>query len=189
MSASLADLPSEVRSFEQQASHEDRKRIQAVLKNAPAPEQQAFDARYRELSHSVAQNSAATFNTNLASSMATHSRKGVLENLARWFFRLNAVRYILCGIDRGEDFAVVVPDLTSWLREWDLEGVRASPDLTRGQSVVDFEVTTRRRTDRLQHTSRFHSEVRWSHGRFSGAVESKLYKEFAWKDLPFLPRM
>jgi hypothetical protein len=26
-----------------------------------------------------------------------------------------------------------------------------------------------------------------SHGRFSGAVESKLFKEFAWKDLPFLP--
>ena len=187
LSDDLRGLPTDVRSFEQQATHDDRKRVQAVLAAAPQATKAAFEVRYRELCRSVACRSADQFNSHLTESLATHSRRSVLENLARWFFRLNAVRYVLCGIDRGEEFAVVVPDLTSWLRQWELESVQASPDLTRGQSVVDFHVATRHRTDRLQHSTAFHAEVRWSHGRFSGAVESKLYKEFAWKDLPFLP--
>jgi hypothetical protein len=189
LSEELRRLPADVRTFEAQATHDNRKRIQAVLKASPAATLAEFDRLYQELCRSVAERSADMFNRNLSGSLATSSRRSVFENLARWFFRLNAVRYVLCGIDHGEDFAVVVPDLTNWLREWALESVEASPDLTRGQSVVDFVVTARRKADRLELEAHFHSELRWSHGRFSGAVESKLYKEFPWKSLPFLARI
>ncbi len=187
MNGSLDDLPSDIQSFEQQASLSDRRRIQSVLRNIPKLMRETFDVCYVKLCHSVAQRSAKTFNDNLAHSMITRSRRGVLENLARWFFRLNAMQYVLCGIDRGENFVVVVPELTRWLREWELEGVQATPDLTRGQSVVDFKISCRRKVDKMIHEAPYHAEIRWSHGRFSGAVESKLYKEFAWRELPFFP--
>ncbi len=185
MSPELKDLPKDIRSFEEQAHRDDRKRIQKILKESSDRENKAFTKRYRELCHRVAEKSAELFNQNLAASLSTGARKAVLENLMRWFFRLNAVQYVLCGIDRKEEFALVVPDLTSWLRKWNLAEVVATPDLTRGQSVVDFEVIFRRKKDRSEHMAPFHAEIRWSHGRFSGAVESKLYKEFAWSELPF----
>jgi hypothetical protein len=186
MSPDLQYLPENIRSFEEEAHRDDRKRIQKILKESSARDKKAFTKRYRELCHRVAEKSADLFNQNLAASLSTGARKAVRENLIRWFFRLNAVQYVLCGIDRNEEFALVVPDLTSWLREWDLAQVVATPDITRGQSVVDFEVVCRRKKDRSEHRAPFHAEIRWSHGRFSGAVESKLYKEFAWSELPFL---
>ena len=186
MSPELQDLPEDIRSFEEQSGRYDRKRIQKILKESSDREKKAFTRRYRELCHRVAEKSADLFNQNLAASLSTGARKAVLENLMRWFFRLNAVQYVLCGIDRKNEFALVVPDLTSWLREWDLAEVVATPDITRGQSVVDFEVVCRRKKDRREHRAPYHAEIRWSHGRFSGAVESKLYKEFAWTELPFL---
>ena len=187
ISPELQDLPEDIRSFEEQASRDDRKRLQKILKQSSDHEKKAFTKRYRELCHRVAEKSAALFNQKLTASLSIGARKAVLENLARWFFRLNAVQYILCGIDRKDEFALSVPDLTSWLREWDLAEVVATPDLTRGQSVVDFEVVCRRKINRSEHRAPYHAEIRWSHGRFSGAVESKLYKDFAWRDLPFLP--
>lgn len=183
----LRGLPPDVAGFEERATREDRKRLQEIVGSASRDEKQAFADRYEALCHRVAQRSADLFNENLTASFGTPGRRAVQENLARWFFRLDAVQYVLCGIDRGEEFAVVIPDLTAWLREWDLPGVVATADSTRGQSVVDFRVTCRRKRDRSEHQIMYHAEIRWSHGRFSGAVESKLYKEFAWKDLVFLP--
>jgi hypothetical protein len=186
MSPELQYLPEDIRSFEEEAHRDDRKRIQKILKESSDSDKKAFTKRYRELCHRVAEKSADVFNQNLTASLSTGARKAVRENLMRWFFRLNAVQYVLCGIDRNEEFALVVPDLTSWLREWDLAEVVATPDITRGQSVVDFEVVCRRKKDRREHRVPYHAEIRWSHGRFSGAVESKLYKEFSWSELPFL---
>lgn len=116
LSDDLRGLPADVRSLEQQGTHADQKRIQAVLAAAPELTKAAFEARYRELCRSVAHRWADQFNSHVAESPATYSLRCLLENLARRFYRLNAVRCILCGIDRGEEFAVVVPDLTSWLR-------------------------------------------------------------------------
>jgi len=183
----LEEYPADVRLFEETASKADRKRIQLILRDSSAGERREFTRRYRELCHRVAEASAQIFNDHLSHSLSTGARRAVLENLARWFFRLDAVRYVLCGIDRGEEFALEVPELSSWFREWDLIAVEAAPDLTRGQSVVDFKVVCRQKADRHDHRIPYHAEIRWSHGRFSGAVESKLYKEFAWRDLPFFP--
>ncbi len=189
MSPELQSLPKDIRSFEEQASRDDRKRIQKFLKGCSDSERKEFTKRYLVLCHRVAEKSADLFNQNLEASLSTGARRAVLENLMRWFFRLNAVRYVLCGIDRKEEFALNVPELTSWMREWDLVEVVAKPDLTRGQSVVNFDVICRRKNDRHEHRAPYHAEIRWSHGRFSGAVESKLYKEFAWRDIPFLPEL
>jgi hypothetical protein len=186
MRSELQDLSQDVRTFEKQASRADRKRIQKILKECSPEEKSEFTRRYRKLCHGVAESSAAIFNENLSTSLASRARRAVLEDLSRWFFRLDAVPYILCGIDDKEDFSLRVPDLTSWFREWEFADVVASPDLNRGQSVVDFIMTCRKKDDLSEQRIAYHAEIRWSHGRFSGSPESKLYKEFAWRDLPFL---
>jgi hypothetical protein len=82
------------------------------------------------------------------------------------------------------EFAVKIPDLTAWLQDWGFEQIDASPDLGRGQSVVDFAITCRRKDGTDSYLARFHTEVRYSHGKFS-SVEAKTYKEFNWVSLPF----
>lgn len=183
----LQYLPKDVQSFEETASRADRKKIQKILKESTKQENEEFTDRYLGLCHRVAETSAEMFNETLARSLKTGARRAVLENIARWFFRLNAVRYVLCGIDRKEEFALIVPELTSWFREWDLAEVIAKPDPTRGQSVVDFEVLCRKKDNRHEQRIPYHAEIRWSHGRFSGTPESKLYKDFPWRTLPFFP--
>ena len=100
------------------------------------------------------------------------------------FFRMNAVDYILCGIDERTEFAVQIPSLTAWLQQWQFNRITARPDLNRGQSVVDFEIECGRKARSENFTAHFHAEVRWSHGKFS-SVEGKLYREFEWNELPF----
>ena len=92
MSPELQGLPKDIRSFEEQASRDDRKRIQKILKGCTESERKEFTNRYLELCHRVAEKSADLFNQNLKASLSTGARRAVLENLMRWFFRLNAVR-------------------------------------------------------------------------------------------------
>jgi hypothetical protein len=37
-----------------------------------------------------------------------------------------------------------------------------------------------------KHRIPYHAEIRWSHDHFPGSPESKLYREFSWRVLPFL---
>lgn len=182
---SLSYLPAEVSSFEQQATREDRKRVQAVIKNYSNSESRQFKTNYLQMCHDVASKSADIFSENIEKSLKSSSRAAILENLSRWFFRIDAIRYILCGIDHGEDFSVLIPDITNWKNDWAIREIEVVPDLSRGQSVVDFSVVLTRKDSGQTSTTVFHSEIRWSHGRFCGNPEGKLYKEFSWGTLPF----
>ena len=59
------------------------------------------------------------------------------------FFRMNVVEYVLGGIDWRAEFAVVIPDLTTWLQTWQFERINAIPNLDKEQSIVDFEILCR----------------------------------------------
>jgi hypothetical protein len=182
--SSLSHLPARASDFESQAAGEDRERVQGVIKGLSDSMSRKFRTAYLQMCHEVASISVDIFNKNLARSLRSSSRSAVLENLARWFFRINAVRYILCGIDRGDDFSVMIPDITSFKKDWAIRNIVATPDLSRGQSVVDFSVALEDKRSGDRHSAEFHSEIRWSHGRFCGNPEGKLYKDFAWSSLP-----
>ena len=186
-SSSLEHLPDRVSEFEQKASREDRRAVQAAERTMRA-EGECQDL-YLAMCHNVAEVSARMFNQNLARSLGSPIRNTVLEHIAKWFLRLDAISYVLCGTDRGDDFAVEVPDLTSWKRQWQFGQIAAIADLTSGQSQVRFRVECRERGSSHSHQAEFHAEIRWSHGRFCGNPEGKLYKDFAWSTLPFLPRL
>jgi len=56
-------------------------------------------------------------------------------------------------------------------------------DLIRKQSVVNIDIDYRER-DGKSKKLKYHVEIRWSHGKFCGNPEAKLYKHFLWKDAP-----
>jgi hypothetical protein len=148
-----------------------------------------FRLRYNAMCQRVAQYSADAFNQNLAGALGTNLRSSTLENIVKQFFRIDVVPYLLTGLDHHRLFAVEIPALTSWKQDWKLAGVLAQPDLASGQSVVDIRVTVENKATHAKHSVKFHVEVRWSHGKFCGNPEGKLYKEFCWTDVPFLGRI
>jgi hypothetical protein len=107
---------------------------------------------------------------------------------------MDSTEYIFCGLDDGDPFAVIAPSLTDWKRNWELVSVIAVPDLQRGQSVVDFEIIAKRKSDRKQFELGFHAQIRWSHGKFAKHPEAKIYigtrsKPLKWQDVPFFARI
>ncbi len=175
------DLPLEYTEFERVASPKDRKRLQTQI-DSGVP---AFRQTYESMCHSVSKSSADLFNDIFARTFASAERIPMLDGLLEVFFRLDSVSYILTGIDGGIPFALSVPSITDWRRHWQVINVLGVPDSTSGQCVVVFEFTVEHRQTRKAYVLPFHVEVRWSHGKFCGNPEAKLYKNFLWTDAPF----
>ena len=134
------------------------------------------DARhlYHKLCKKVSQESADIFNNNL-------SQKDILSE---YLFRINSVSYILAGIDCKNQFAVEVPDSTTWKNNYRLEEVYAYP-VSAGQPEVGIRAKVCAINTKEYFNFDFSVEVRWSHGKFNGNPEAKLYKKFAYKDVPW----
>jgi len=177
----MAALPINVRDFENSKSKKSLKRRLATLTEDQAAK---FQDLYVKMSHQVARRSAEIFNLHLADSMARPTRNAVLEHIAKMFFRMDTVPYILAGVDEKAEFASGIPDIASWQKQWVFQEIEATPALTKSQPVVNFTLSYQNRITKVEYTSTFRAEVRWSHGKFS-SVEGKLYKDFAWPSLPF----
>jgi len=187
-SMQLSHFPNSIEEFERIASSTDRKTFQRIIKDYPEHKRKQFTRCYLDMCHTVASKSAEVFNTSISKSLQSKSKSTITENLMRWFFRLDSNSYLLCGIDGSNEFGVRIPSITQWKSDWTLDSITASPDLSRRQSVVDFELKFTNRSNHESSVARFHTELRWSHGRFCGSPEAKLYKEFYWRDLPiFIP--
>lgn len=182
----LDHLPSDVSEFERHIKRRQRKPMKNVIKQFSDTEKLAFKKLYLQMCHKVASVSAQIFNDNFQTSIHGRSRNAVLEQITRHFFRLDAVDYILGGIDKNKAFAVIVPELTRWKSEWNITDVVAEPELDREQSRVCFSVHYKNRTNGITGMAEFHTEIRWSHGKFQNNPEAKLYKNFAWEDVKFL---
>ena len=55
--------------------------------------------------------------------------------------------------------------------------------------MVTFKLRIDNKTTKETIIVNFHSEIRWSHRKFTGNPEAKLYKDFEWGLLPFLERI
>ena len=102
---------------------------------------------------------------------------------------METVSYVLAGMDHKNRMALRIPDLTSWKKDWELQAVTATPALDKGQSEVNIAFEFKNKSTKSQIELPFHIEIRWSHGKFCGNPESKLYKEFSWLDGPFFENL
>ena len=181
----LPFLPTDVRQYEGLAAR-DKKSFSEKVRRIGAPAiGDDFQEKYLALCHEVARQSAIRFNDAIADAAKRGILTHVHEHVVRTFFRIGESEYLLCGLDKGTEFAVLVPDLTSFKRRWSVDQVTAEPDLVREQSVVQFRLSVRDKEQRKEYTLGFRAEIRWSHGKFAGNPEAKLYKNFLWTDVPF----
>ena len=183
------EQPETVEMFLKSTTTKERK---ALVKNAnflDDENKRILKEAYLKMCHSVAEESSLRFNENLKAALCGRSSQRVRIELVKAFFRLGDSEYILAGIDRGEDTALIFPSITSFNSEYELINLIAEPDLIAGQAVVNFKVRIRDRKTKGLLELLFHVEIRWSHGKLCGNPEGKLYKDFAWRDLPFVKNL
>lgn len=185
----VLDLPDSIEKYHKVIRKPQRKRFQAAIKSLATADAVAFKNQYVSFCHEVAQKSADFFTRTLSQWLSGSLKNSVSENIIRNFFRLSDSEYVLCGLDGKVDFGVILPDITTWKRNWGLKQVIAQPGLSREQSVVNFEVVVEDKGKRKEYSLPFHAQVRWSRGKFGGNPEAKLYKDFVWTDVPFLPQI
>lgn len=172
---------SSVREFEENADKLKRKQIQDFLKQRTDIYEKFMDI-YVSLCHETAEKSAEIFNNNVSQTLKEHP-KTLWEAVAKVFLRLNGTSYLLVSLENSTVFLLKVPDLTTFLRQFEFAGIFAQADLARKQSVVDIEIRCKQKNGKTKEL-KYHVEIRWSHGKFCGNPEAKLYKHFPWKDAP-----
>ncbi|MCB2209553.1 hypothetical protein KQH62_01550 [bacterium] len=176
----------EVADFLINTSQDERKSLVKRIKGISRLHADEVKRKYLDMCHAVADKSAKIFNENYQKSAGSKSSKYVKMEIIKNFFRLDSSGYILAGIDKGEKIGLEFPDSNSWFKQYELLDVIAAPDLQAGQAVVNITLNFKEKIDKAEFTFPFHVQIRWSHGKLCGNPEGKLYKNFAWKDLPFV---
>lgn len=132
---------------------------------------------YLCFSHAVAKASAARWQRNLGSSKQC-------EMMLWRLLRLGAAPYFILGA--SDDGPVRLRILTpwDWRQEFYLKSFDPQPDLEAGQPVVRWTAIVGRVAGGDDIPVRGHVEVRWSHGRFCGACEAKVYIDTPFNEVP-----
>lgn len=180
------DFPESVEEFDHVASKSEREEVKDEIDKLSAAQRQNFDELYLSMCRKVAEVSAELFNRNYLSTMRGPAPKWVIESITRNLFRIDSVEYIMAGTEGSKVYAIRMPSLSQWKKEWEIVDVQAIPELTRGQSRVQLVVQYKRKKDPQIFSASFHIEIRWSHGKFVQAPEAKLYKDFKWANIPFV---
>ena len=139
-SRGLEHLPEDVYEFEESIKGSEREPIKTAINQFSNEEKLAFKQLYLNMCHRVASVSADIFNQIFSNSMQGRSKSAVLEHVVKHFFRMSSVEYILGGIDKKKAFAVIIPEVSQWKRDWTITNIIAEPELNREQSRVRFSV-------------------------------------------------
>jgi hypothetical protein len=131
---------------------------------------------YRALSEAVATGSARRWRERLRSER--------LREATLWrFLRVAAATYFVLGSDGERMVRLRVGSPWDWRQSFRLRRFDVEPGAS-GQPVVRWAATVDDRGAGQPRTVEGHIEVRWSHGRFSGPPEAKVYLDTAHHLVP-----
>lgn len=134
---------------------------------------------YSALCDTVSVRSASRWSASLAA-----AGRGAAENLLWRMLRIASGTYYVLGVGpRSASLRLRVMTPWDWrqrfeLRRFDMEASGA------GQPQVTWLATVRDREGDDERLVRGHVEVRWSHGRFGGPPEAKVYLDTPHGDVP-----
>ena len=97
--------------------------------------------------------------------------------------RVTTAAYFVLGTDRTAHLRLRVDSAWDWLQAYELRALEVAPR-DAGQPEVGWNAYIRRRSDRAEAVIQGHVEIRWSHGRFFGSPESKVYLDTPHADVP-----
>ena len=166
----------------------DRKAVGDLLtdKRLSPQQKKIWDAAYLPFIAKVSQESARLFSEAYGN---VKKKSSLHEMIVRKFLRLDACPYLFCVADQREGvFAFEVQDITSWSHRYKLQRVESIAE-ERAQPATRFVLTIEDRQSKQRFTLRYHSEIRWSHGRFVSNPEAKLYKDVRWEEIPGLKKV
>lgn len=171
----LATLPARVDAL----SRDEQRVLKASLKGRSWPEE--LKAPWAELSEAVAAESARRWRASLGTAK---ERLRLLWKM----LRISGSSYFVVGSDRTANLRLRVDSTWDWAQAYELANfeVCARPagqpevawaaDVVVGESGEVIEI-------------RGHAEIRWSHGRFLGSPEAKLYLDTPLRDVPGYHRL
>lgn len=88
--------------------------------------------------------------------------------------RLTSAPYFVLGTGQGESLRLRVGTPWDWRSAFELRAFEVAA-ATSQQARVDWSAVARDRTSGRDVTVEGHVEIRWSHGRFGGPPEAKVY--------------
>ena len=145
---------------------------------------------YQTMCRKVSSESARIFNENMESTLNQANGKistnKTLKNLFSFYFKLDNNKYLLCGTENNQAFAVVIDDLQTWERKFSIVNIHAQAvGVGQAEALLTFTFYDKSNQSSFDYSIR--AEIRWSHGKFCGNPESKLYKHKSWSytDLPW----
>lgn len=168
------DLPERVSELtrEQQQSLRDALRDRVL----PEPMQEPWSS----FCAAVSEATAVRWNENLAAPAAR----------VRLFWRLVRIAdasYFVLGAAPHASLQFRIMSAWDWMQTYEMRHFSVDPSGV-GQPQVNWVATIRRRSDQQEQIVAGHVEVRWSHGRFNGMPEAKVYLDTPHHEVPgYLP--
>jgi hypothetical protein len=97
--------------------------------------------------------------------------------------RIGSAPYFVLGASKTGFLRLRIATPWDWRRQFELRTftVEAQPG---GQPLIAWRAIVRERANRNEREVRGHVEVRWSHGRFSGPPEAKVYLDTPHAEVP-----
>jgi hypothetical protein len=106
------------------------------------------------------------------------------QELMLWrLLRLNSAPYFVLGTSRATSLRLRIGTPWDWRQRFQLRSLEVAARTT-GQPCVDWCAVVDDGDDRSTSTVRGHVEVRWSHGRFCGVPEAKIYLDSPHHSVP-----
>ncbi len=151
----------------------DRDRIAAsCVRRWPEP----LRAPARRLAEAVAERTAARWRTSLGSH---HKRELTLWRL----LRLSDSPYFVLGTGPGGSMRLRIGTPWDWRQHFELLAFDVGAEASE-QPRVAWRARVAERRGGVEHAVRGHVEVRWSHGRFCGMPEAKVYLDTPHASVP-----
>lgn len=141
--------------------------------------------RYQELCNKVSEESARIFNENFLQFEKERKNKNRLTPIFHFFFKINGVSYYLIGSEGGNPLTIHLPSSSEWTKKYEFLSIEALPNCA-GQPEVILKFKFKDKIDSKEFEIPLKIEVRWSHGKFCGNPEAKVYKQWSYKELPWV---
>jgi hypothetical protein len=132
---------------------------------------------YLEMCREVAYESARRWSERLKE---TARREEMLWRL----LRLAPAPYFVLGASPAGSLRLRILTPWDWRQEFSLAGFEVWPDAGAGQPVVRWRALVARRQHGDEVAVDGHVEIRWSHGRFGGHPEAKVYLDTPHEQVP-----
>ena len=153
----------------------DGKALGRLLPGRSWPE--ALRPLYLDLARAVSAESARRWNESIVSAAER-------EQQAWRLLRLAPAPYFVLGTSPSGPLRIRVDTPWVWRRSWEFLALDVRPAVGAAQPQVDWTLRVRNRTTGAELVTEGFVEVRWSHGRFSGAPEAKVQLRSRHEDVP-----